>query len=173
MGVREKVCPVWPRCAFPAGVRGGHRWVPCSEVAGPDPAARPWHARPRPTGRRVPQLAHKCVFVHKHAFAPPLLAASLAGQVGDWWEEEKGHLIYLVDLNPSLPPICACPLPRTQERYYWKLTTLTKGDNSSLEAALVAFSKGLAGDAAVPRSKYLFDAVNLPQVGKRGCDGGG
>lgn len=30
--------------------------------------------------------------------------------------------------------------------------------------ALLAFARGLAGGASVPRSKYLFDAINLPQV---------
>jgi hypothetical protein len=39
-----------------------------------------------------------------------------------------------------------------------------KGDNASEAQALVDFARGLAGGAPVPRSKYLFDAVNLPQA---------
>lgn len=41
-----------------------------------------------------------------------------------------------------------------------------KGNNASDGQALLDFARGLAGGApGMPRSKYLFDAVNLPQVG--------
>lgn len=39
-----------------------------------------------------------------------------------------------------------------------------KKDNASEGQALLDFARGLSGGAPVPRSKYLFDAVNLPQV---------
>ena len=39
-----------------------------------------------------------------------------------------------------------------------------KGNNASEAQALIDFARGLAGGAAVPRSKFLFDAINLPQA---------
>lgn len=60
-------------------------------------------------------------------------------------------------LSSSAPPPPLPPLQYTR-----------KGNNASDGQALLAFARGLAGGApGVPRSKYLFDAVNLPQVGGR------
>ena len=44
----------------------------------------------------------------------------------------------------------------------------TKGDNASEAQALVDFARGLAGGAPVPRSKFLFDALDLPQAREQG-----
>lgn len=59
----------------------------------------------------------------------------------------------------------SCPFPVQYTR---------KGNNASDGQALLAFARGLAGGApGLPRSKYLFDAVNLPQAGKGGGGAGG
>lgn len=49
--------------------------------------------------------------------------------------------------------------------YYWQQFTL-KRDNASEAQALIDFARGLAGGdpAGLPRSKFLFSAVQLPQV---------
>jgi hypothetical protein len=39
-----------------------------------------------------------------------------------------------------------------------------KGNNATEAQALIDFARGLAGGAAVPRSKFLFDAIDLPQA---------
>lgn len=62
---------------------------------------------------------------------------------------------------PSHPPNQPCPRQYTR-----------KGDNATEAQALIDFARGLAGGAPVPRSKFLFDAVELPQV-PEGCWGWG
>ncbi len=41
----------------------------------------------------------------------------------------------------------------------------TRKDNDADDQELLNFARGISGGASVVRSKYLFDAVNLPQVG--------
>ncbi|KAL4425867.1 hypothetical protein ABPG75_009883 [Micractinium tetrahymenae] len=74
-------------------------------------------------------------------------------QAGPLWKSTSGEYS---NLRWDVPP--------EHLQYYWKQYT-RKGDNASEGQALLAFARGLAGGApGVPRSKYLFDAVNLPQV---------
>lgn len=56
---------------------------------------------------------------------------------------------------PTSTSLPRCPSPPQYTR---------KKDNGSEGQALLDFARGLSGGAPVPRSKFLFDAVNLPQV---------
>lgn len=60
----------------------------------------------------------------------------------------------------ALPPCTAPPTNSPCAQY------TRKGDNATEAQALIDFARGLAGGApGVPRSKFLFDALQLPQVG--------
>lgn len=57
-------------------------------------------------------------------------------------------------------------LPADQVHYYWNQT----GDKSSSgPTQLVEFSRGVCGGGNLPRSLFLFDAVNLPKVRAFAC----
>ncbi|GLC41440.1 hypothetical protein PLESTM_001196100 [Pleodorina starrii] len=53
-------------------------------------------------------------------------------------------------------------LPVKEMPAYWEKENRQREDNDW--SLLANFSKGLAGGGPVPRSKYIFDYVNLPQV---------
>ena len=57
-------------------------------------------------------------------------------------------------------------IPRDQIQFYWKKFT-RKGSQyeSADQQGLLDFAVGLAGGGSMPRSAYLFQAVDLPQVG--------
>lgn len=74
------------------------------------------------------------------------------------WKSESGEYS---NLRWDIPP--------DQVQYYY---SLEEGEQGAAGAAkLVELGKGLAGGASLPRSKFLFDAINLPKV--RTCVGSG
>ncbi|KAL4445750.1 hypothetical protein ABPG77_008949 [Micractinium sp. CCAP 211/92] len=74
-------------------------------------------------------------------------------EAGPLWKSTSGEYS---NLRWDVPP--------EHLQYYWKQYT-RKGNNATDGQALLDFARGLAGGApGMPRSKYLFDAVNLPQV---------
>jgi hypothetical protein len=76
----------------------------------------------------------------------------VAPEVGPLWKSLSGEYSNL-----------RWDVPADQLPYYWQQYTRKK-DNASEGQALLDFARGLSGGAPVPRSKYLFDAVDLPQV---------
>ena len=47
--------------------------------------------------------------------------------------------------------------------FYWKMLNHKKDETANFQA-LANFAIGIAGGAGIPRSNYIYDNVNLPEV---------